>query len=726
MMDHRLNATWLQRLTGLVALVGVLALSACGGGSGAPSKLNAPQPAPPALTVNPSSATIFTNVAATLTITGGEAPYQAFSSNSAVLPVTTNLPGNTITLLAGNVTSTTLVTITIRDSAGTQVTASITILPGPATPPPALTVLPSPVDIFAGIATQLTVAGGVPPYRAFSSNPTVLPVTPVVSGTTVNLIANDVAANTVVTVTIKDFVDQTTPVTVTVHPKGGSAPPLVVLPNTIVTSKGIPVTLTISGGLAPYKAYSSNPFVIPVNQSVTGHSLVLVAGAVADNTSVAITIQDSAGQTVVASVTVQTTQGPPLAILPANAIIFSGVPTSVIVTGGQAPYQAFSSNPAVLPVTQSVAGNAIPLLAANVGADTNVTLTVQDSANVTATATITVRAAALLNSLVVKPNIPTCGTQAICSGQSGTATVTVQLPGGGPAPGRQVRFDVIAGPYSIAASGSSPSVPSQVVVSDVAGHAQVIIKANVDAPTQPAEIRATDIASGQQITTDFLIIQVTDGSTVFSVVPPEATITSSFVGECTIGFQTDYYIYGGTPPYRITQTFPDASVIVNPTVTVSGGFFEVITNGTCVNPQTFSILDATGRQITAKLFNLPGTATRPVVTPPALAIVPENVAVNCSQADTVVDFVITGGTPPYNASIAPRDINGNPHIFASNQSITATTPPTFNSTPVVNRSGGFFEIRDLDQIAGQTQYVVSFIDSSDPKKTLTRTITCTN
>ena len=43
----------------------------------------------------------------------------------------------------------------------------------------------------------------------------------------------------------------------------------------------------------------------------------------------------------------------------------------------------------------------------------------------------------------------------------------------------------------------------------------------------------------------------------------------------------------------------------------SGGFFSAITNGTCVDPLTFTIVDAAGKQTTATLENLPGTEDRP-------------------------------------------------------------------------------------------------------------------
>ncbi len=113
---------------------------------------------------------------------------------------------------------------------------------------------------------------------------------------------------------------------------------------------------------------------------------------------------------------------------------------------------------------------------APVTVDTPVTITVQDSAGTSVTSAVTVRPATLLNTLTIKPNATDCGTNAICSGQSGTATVTLQLPGGGPAAGRQVRFDAFFGPYGIVPSTGAATVPSLVVNSDANGNAQVVIR----------------------------------------------------------------------------------------------------------------------------------------------------------------------------------------------------------------------------------------------------------
>src|SRR4029453_16816666 len=118
-----------------------------------------------------------------------------------------------------------------------------------------------------GIPTALTISGGVAPYRAFSTNTAALPVATIVLGSVVNLVANNVPAITPVIVTIQDAVGQTATVTVRVNPTPTTpAGPLVVLPPEITLSKGVPGTLTISGGLAPYFAYSFNPGALPVTQ----------------------------------------------------------------------------------------------------------------------------------------------------------------------------------------------------------------------------------------------------------------------------------------------------------------------------------------------------------------------------------------------------------------------------------------------------------------------------
>ena len=391
-----------------------------------------------------------------------------------------------------------------------------------------------------------------------------------------------------------------------------------------------------------------------------------------------------------------------LTVLPASTIAYSGVPTTLTISGGTGPYRAFSSDSALLPVTQTVPGKTVVLLAGNVDIDTTVTITVQDAATLQPVAaqvpvTVTVRPARLGNSLSVIPNLTECGT-AICSGQTGTASATVRNPQGVPIAGQSVRFDVLGTAYTIAANTAQPFVTSLIVVTDANGVASVIIRANAGVATQYVQLMVTDLTSGQQQILNFVIQQVIDGAEVLSVVPGEATITGAFKGQCSAGFRTDYFIYGGTPPYRVTSTFPASVTLVNSIVNASGGFFEAITNGSCVDPLTFSILDATGRQTTATLRNLEGTTEVPVAEPPpALAISPAAIPATGCNTKTF-QFIASGGTPSYGAIITPT------------------------STATVAVAGNKVTISGVPASPGV--YSVVVFDQSNPQKSATATITC--
>ena len=402
----------------------------------------------------------------------------------------------------------------------------------------------------------------------------------------------------------------------------------------------------------------------------------------------------------------------PVVVLPAAATVYSHTPATLEVSGGVAPYQAFSSNSALLPVPQAVNGATVVLLANDAATTTTVGITVQDSVGQTATATITVTPAPLLSGMTIVPARTSCGANTVCTGDTATATVTVTAPGGAGIPNRQVRFDVVTGAFAIESSNpAQPLVATQTVVSDANGNASVILQAAVNAPTQPAELRATELTTQNSIIGVFTIVQATDGTAILSVVPSTATVTGKDSATCSSGFRTDYFIYGGTPPYHVSPSAPGAITLVNSVVNVPGGFFEAITNGTCVNPLTFTIVDASGRQITAQLINQLGTTAPP--TPPvapALVVTPGQYDYSSTTCTgQISNFVITGGTAPYNV------------FFATTPNAGATITPT-----VVASAGMGFAVSGLLDVinGGQAQTNVTVVDSSSPQMVQVATITC--
>src|SRR5438034_8475274 len=137
----------------------------------------------------------------------------------------------------------------------------------------------------------------------------------------------------------------------------------------------------------------------------------------------------------------------PVSVLPPAVTVYSNTPATLTISGGTAPYQAFSSNNTALPLTQAVNGSTVVLLPANVTANTVATVTIQDILGQTGTATVTVSPAPIFNTLTITPARTTCGTNTICSGDTATAAVQVLGPGGAGVPNRQVKFDVVSGDY---------------------------------------------------------------------------------------------------------------------------------------------------------------------------------------------------------------------------------------------------------------------------------------
>lgn len=397
----------------------------------------------------------------------------------------------------------------------------------------------------------------------------------------------------------------------------------------------------------------------------------------------------------------------PLAVLPDAATVYSGVPMTLTVSGGVPPYRAYSSDPAVLPVAQAVAGSSVLLLAGNVGADTLATITVQDAALTSATSVVTVKAAPLLPNLItITPNGDcTIGANTLCSGGTGTASVVVTGAGGGGIAGRQVRFDVIAGGFQIQTPNpAQPLASTLTVVTDQSGSATVGLAVNVNAPTQVASIRATDVTSGNQVTGNFLIQQVTNGDQILSVIPTGlVTIEGPTATECSSGVSVVYHIYGGTPPYQVAATFAGVVSLTGVPVATNGGSFTATTNGACFEAMQFAISDATGRVIpggsSPLLTNKLGSGAAP---PPSttLTISPSSVPAN-NCAGKTFSFVAVGGTAPYSVNVSP-----------TGPIVTPPVVPAAGTPVLVN--GAF--------VSGV--YTLTFVDSSSPKLVASATITC--
>ena len=369
----------------------------------------------------------------------------------------------------------------------------------------------------------------------------------------------------------------------------------------------------------------------------------------------------------------------PLAITPSVATTYSGNPFVFTVTGGTQPYTILSSDQAVLPVVGTLNGNTLVITPNSVGADTAVTLTVRDASGQSTTALITVKPSLLLPASITITGNPNCAASGadLCSGQDGTATVQVIGPAGAPLAGRDVRFDVVQGAFSISSTAAGqPLVQSLTVTTDQNGNATVRLVVPVNAATQVATIRATDLTSGSSVVGQFTIAQFVNGNSVLSVIP---TGTTTFTGpdteHCSNGSSATFYIFGGTPPYTVATNFPSAVNITGQPVQRSGGGFTITTNGTCFTGLTFAITDAAGRTLLTPptASNVFGTAEPP---PAALAVTPNSATINCSTPNNL-QFLVTGGTGTFNAALTPSPVGSS---VTAGATTTVTIPASASGT----------------------------------------------
>jgi hypothetical protein len=344
-----------------------------------------------------------------------------------------------------------------------------------------------------------------------------------------------------------------------------------------------------------------------------------------------------------------------LAVLPAAPTVYSGTPTTLVVSGGKGPYALFSSDQSILAVPVATDGS-FTVTPGTVSADTTVQVTVRDARGTILTIPVVVKAGLLVNTLTLKadnfsqecPNdriessSPTdnIGSTWICSGQTGTVGVKLQNVTGGGLSGRPIQFDVIQGDFQIFTNpAGAPDTfgLTYTVPTDQNGNAVVRVRANPAANQQLVIVQAKDVTSGNFVRGIYVIQQVLPGGdTQFKAIPDTVTITGPDTQTCSTGVVSTFFIFGGEPPYTIGNPFPQALTLSQSIVANNGGGFSVITRGACVSPATLSINDSAGHTTSVTLNNNPGTA------PPASATTPNPITISPSTVPALTCGANTG------------------------------------------------------------------------------------
>lgn len=370
---------------------------------------------------------------------------------------------------------------------------------------------------------------------------------------------------------------------------------------------------------------------------------------------------------------------------------FGNTPNTVGISGGVGPFKVTSSDPTTVPVTSPVVGASFTFTPKNVLANTVVTLTVSDSAGASSAVAVTVVPATISNStIVITPAAgSTCTVEnnaavtvaTLCQAEVATATVTLKDSNGVALANREVRFEALTIGATMAEKVDSTSFARLATVStDASGVAKVVLKADVEATSEAAFLRATDMVSTHRVDTWITVLKQTNGVSALGAVPTTAGLIGHFTAECTPVVR-EYGIYGGKAPYSVT--LPAASTLVlgvngveaaagaGVTVASAGSRFTVkqVATTTCATSSAvITITDATGATSTATFTVATGSNTRPAtvtdltISPATLSLVADPISTYCATSSA--QFAVAGGTAPYVVSASIPQIltslsNGN-------------------------------------------------------------------
>ena len=374
----------------------------------------------------------------------------------------------------------------------------------------------------------------------------------------------------------------------------------------------------------------------------------------------------------------------PVTITPSPATLYSDVPATFVITGGNGNYIITSSDQSILPVapTTLTASNNFTVVPSTVAADTTVTLTARDTGTApSGSAQVVVRPRTTSNVVTVTPSSSqsaACGAS-ICAG--GDAEVKVVLTQAGvPLVGRLVRFDVLSGDFRIITS--APGLPEELSLSgtattDSSGTARIRVRVLSDATAQTALLQITDVVSGSSTTTALSIAPSSNAP--LSARPSTISFTGRDSNTCASGISADVIVFGGRPPYSVTSP---GTFVVTPTVlTSSGQRFTVTAIGQCTQSSAIAVVDDNGASVTVTASNVPGADTS--ITPD-LVVSPTSVTLE--SCDSIATVIVAGGFAPYfaasstqgiRATVAPRNTGSG----GATVSIQRRGQTTVNTTP---------------------------------------------
>jgi hypothetical protein len=374
-------------------------------------------------------------------------------------------------------------------------------------------------------------------------------------------------------------------------------------------------------------------------------------------------------------------------ILPAEATIYAGVPSTFQVLGDRAPYNISSSDATILPVPTQIGGNSFTVVPNNPGViDTGlgptdlpvrtVTVTARGSIGQSITATIKVAQNFLTGYGVTFeqqgcPNATPQGGAAptgnvACSGGD-TAAIFAATTDATRRGDAAFNVSIIYGNASLRNPANGESGQTVHAVSDHTGTVTVLVHVNPNTPTQLGVIRIQEASTGVYADHVFIIAGNANATTL-TVVPAQFTFTGPDKATCGTGTGT-FEVFDGVPPYTAISSIPTLATASPATSNSQPGVFNINAgNPSVCGDADIIVSDSVGAHADVKVTTAFGTAA-PAVPVQPLTVSPNTVTIDCGQSASA--SIAGGATTTYSAS------SPNPNV----------TPTISGNTITVTRAG---------------------------------------
>lgn len=378
----------------------------------------------------------------------------------------------------------------------------------------------------------------------------------------------------------------------------------------------------------------------------------------------------------------------PLAMVPNVGTMYAFTPFTINIAGGRPNYLVASNEQTVVPINTTITGNTFTVFPNQPGvvdpqADANsvpsrtVIITARDAEGAIVTGTFNV-----LQNFLTGYGL-SISTTATCSGGAGASTAAAQACAGEDSlitltpvsnglryANKQMRLTANYGPFAFILDSTGITGPTYTTNADSAGNVTARIRVTANAPTQYAQFRLTDVATGSYRDITFVVLNSNGSNVPISILPKAITLAGATTDKCGTGL-VNVFIFGGRPPYTADTSFPNSIAVTPPIVTRSGDAFtvSVFNPNICLKPGNVIFRDALGAFVSMDVTTEPGTVAPavPLTVAPSALCVPDG-------GTGVVS--ITGG-------------NTNKVINSSNPALAVAVPSTGSGSfsPAINSLG---------------------------------------